>query len=132
MLDSEIIQFITNISLYQVVICSLAAIMLFKGVQDYLSRRAGQTFLKLAVRIIVWGGLGLIAIYPNSTIHFARFIGVVDNINAAILTGFVLIFLLIFKLMSTIEKLEQNISELTRKDALKDLNEKSQSKDFIE
>ena len=127
MLDTDFIKFILNVNLYQVVIFALSAMMLIKGVQDYFSQRMGQTFLKLAVRVIVWGGMGLIAIYPNSTVHFARFIGVVDNINAAILTGFVLIFLIIFKLMSAIEKLEQNISELTRKDALRDLEANSSS-----
>lgn len=125
--ENEIVKFIMEINLYQIVIFTISAIMLVKGVQNYLSRRMGQTFLKLAVRLIVWGGMGIIAIYPNSTIHFARFIGVVDNINAAILTGFVLIFLIIFKLISAIEKIEQTLSELIRDNALRDLKNNSES-----
>lgn len=64
------------------------------------------------------GGWGLVAVYPNSTMIVAKFIGIEGNINAVILTGFLLVFLLIFKLLSAIEKIEQNISELTRKDTL--------------
>lgn len=97
--------------------------MLFQGAKEFFKRETGQTFLKFAVRVIVWGGMGLVAVYPNSTMHFARLIGIEGNINAVILTGFLLVFLLIFKLLSAIEKIEQNISELTRKEALSHLPE---------
>jgi hypothetical protein len=100
--------------------------MLFQGAKDFFKRETGQTFLKFAVRIIVWGGMGLVAVYPNSTMIFAKMIGIEGNINAVILTGFLLIFLLIFKLLSAIEKIEQNISELTRKETLSHLSEQAQ------
>ena len=92
--------------------------MLFQGAKEYFKREAGQTLLKLTVRLIVWGVMALVAVYPNSTITVAKFLGIEGNINAVILAGFLLVFLLIFKLLSAIEKIEQNISELTRKEAL--------------
>ena len=64
--------------------------------------------------------MSVIAIYPNSTYYMSQIIGIEDNINAVILTGFLFVFLIIFKLLSAIEKLEQNISEITRKEALHD------------
>lgn len=99
--------------------------MLFQGIKEFCKREAGQTFLKLAVRVIVWGGMGLIAIYPNMTRIFAKFIGIEGNINAAIVIGFLLVFLIIFKLMSAIEKIEQNVSELIRREALSHLPQQS-------
>ena len=102
--------------------------MLFQGGKEFFKRETGQTFLKFAVRVIVWGGMGLIAIYPNSTVYFAKLIGIEGNINAVILTGFLLVFLLIFKLLSAIEKLEQNLSELTRREALSHLDDKLSAK----
>lgn len=111
-----------KIHLYQVLILGLSSVMLFQGIKNFCKRESGQTFLKLAVRIIVWGGLALLAVYPNSTMFIARYLGIVDNINAAILIGFILVFLIIFKLMSAIEKIEQNISELTRREALSHLD----------
>ena len=116
-----------KIHLYQIVIICISSVMLFQGIKEFLKREAGQTFLKLAVRLIVWGGMAVVAVYPNSTMIVARFIGIEGNINAVILTGFLLVFLLIFKLLSAIEKIEQNISELTRKEALSHLPEKSSS-----
>jgi hypothetical protein len=114
-----------KIHLYQVAIVGISSVMLFQGVKEFFKREAGQTFLKLAVRVIVWGGMALVAIYPNFTIVVAKFLGIEGNINAAILTGFLLVFLIIFKLLSTIEKIEQNVSELTRKEALSHLPDQS-------
>lgn len=113
-----------KIHLYQIIIICISAVMLFQGGKEFFKRETGQTFLKFAVRVIVWGGMGLIAIYPNSTVYFAKLIGIEGNINAVILTGFLLVFLLIFKLLSAIEKLEQNLSELTRREALSHLDDK--------
>ena len=110
-----------KIHIYQIVIIFISSIMLFQGGKEFFKRESGQTFLKFAVRIIVWGGMAVVAIFPNSTMIFAKLIGIEGNINAVILTGFLLVFLLIFKLLSAIEKIEQNISELTRKEALSHL-----------
>ena len=110
-----------KISLYQIIVFAVSSVMLFTGVKDFVKREMGQTFFKLSVRILVWGGMALVAAYPEFTRILAKIIGIEGNINAVILTGFLLIFLLIFKLLSAIEKIEQNISELTRKDTLRHL-----------
>lgn len=112
-----------KVSLYQVIVVAVSSVMLYSGCKDFLKRESGQTLLKLFVRIIVWGGMALVAIYPDFTMVLARVIGIEGNINAVILTGFLLIFLIIFKLLSAIEKIEQNVSELTRRDTLQQLPE---------
>ena len=119
---------IKNISLYQIAVVGIASVMLFQGVKDFARREVGQTFLKLIVRVVVWGGMALVAIYPDFTYFISRIVGIEDNINAVMLTGFLMIFLIIFKLLSAIEKLEQNISELTRKEAIKDASVQISSK----
>ena len=111
-----------TIHLYQIVVVAVAAIMLFVGIKEFINKETGQTWLKLFVRLLVWGGMALIAVYPGFTSFLARIIGIEDNMNAVILTGFLMVFLLIFKLLSAIEKIEQNISELTRKEALKEMS----------
>lgn len=114
-----------NISLYQVIILGISSVMLFLGTKEYIKREAGQTFLKFLVRVIVWGGMATIAVYPNATELIARVMGFKENINAVIILGFLFVFMLIFKLLSAIEKIEQNISELTRREALSHLNTES-------
>lgn len=113
-----------KIHLYQVVIVAISSVMLFQGVKEFVKREAGQTVLKLMVRLVVWGGMALIAVYPNFTWFLSKIIGIEDNINAVMLTGFLFVFLIIFKLLSAIEKLEQNISEITRKEALNEAHER--------
>ncbi len=113
-----------KIHLYQVVVVAISSVMLYLGIKEFINRETGQTFLKLLVRLIVWGGMGLIAIYPNFAMIIARIMGVVDNFNAVVLMGFLLVFLMLFKLLSAIEKIEQNISELTRKEALNEAHER--------
>jgi len=112
---------IFGIYLYQIIVVAISATMIHKGVSNFIKKETGQTFLKLFTRIFVWGGIATVAIFPKITNVFAEIIGLKGNINAVILTGFLLVFLMIFKLLSAIEKLEQNISKLTRKEALKDL-----------
>ncbi len=109
-----------GIHLYQIVVVAISSVMLFQGIKEFVSRETGQTVLKLLVRLAVWGGMALVAIYPNFTLFMARVIGIEGNINAVILTGFLFVFLIIFKLLSAIEKIEQNISEITRKQSIHD------------
>lgn len=111
-----------SIHLYQIAISILSAAMIFQGVKKFIQGKQGQTFLKLFVRIVVWGGMALIAIFPDISNFLAQIIGLQGNINAVIMIGFIFIFLIIFKLLSAIERLEQQLSELTRKDSLEELN----------
>lgn len=110
-----------KISLYQIIILGISVVMLFLGTKEFVKRETGQTLLKFIVRLIVWGGMGVLAVYPNATEIVARILGFKENINAVIILGFLLVFMLIFKLLSAIEKVEQNISELTRREALSHL-----------
>lgn len=113
-----------KIHLYQVIVVGISSVMLYLGIKEFVNREAGQTVLKLTVRLTVWGGMALIAIYPDFTLVLARIMGIVDNFNAVILMGFLMVFLMLFKLLSAIEKIEQNISEITRKEALHEAQER--------
>ena len=115
-----------QIHIYQILVSAIAVLMIYQGISNFIKGKKSQSFLKVSARIIIWGGMALIAIFPELTNIIANLIGMQGNVNAVILTGFIFVFLLIFKLLNAIEKLEQNISELTRKDSLKDLDNNSQ------
>src|SRR6185369_9655383 len=110
-----------SFALYQIVILALAAIMILHGLKSFLSKASGQTILKFLVRLIVWGGMALVVAFPQISNMLAKIIGIQGNINAVILTGFLLVFLMIFKLLSAIEPLEQQITALTRTQAIEDI-----------
>jgi len=107
--------------IYQIAISIISAIMIFKGIENYVKGRNGQTFLKVLVRVVVWGGMVLIAIFPTFTNNVAEIIGMEGNINAIILVGFIFVFLMMFKLLSAIERLEQQITTVTRNESLSEI-----------
>ena len=115
-----------KIHLYQIIVVGISVFMIYTGTRNLIRRKTGQTLYKLFIRIFVWGGMTLIAIFPQATNILAELVGLKGNINAVILSGFLLIFLMIFKLLSAIERIEQNISELTRKESLKSISNKEQ------
>lgn len=113
-----------KIHLYQIIVTLISVFMIFQGARNFIQGKSKQTLWKLVVRTVVWGGMALIAIFPKFTNTLAELIGLKGNINAVILSGFLLTFLMIFKLLSAIERIEQQISELTRKDAIKEIEKK--------
>lgn len=105
---------------YQIVTVLVALVMIYTGLEKFIRREANQSFLKLGVRLAVWGSMAAVALFPRLTNYVAKFIGIVDNTNAAILIGFLLTYLIIFKILSIIERIERDISALTRKGAMDD------------
>jgi hypothetical protein len=110
--------FPASLQLYQIAVVLVSLTMMVLGFQRFFQRRLQQSFLKLSVRILVWGGLAVLALYPNLADRMAEFIGIGDNISALVVIGFLLTFLMIFKILSIIERVEQDISTLTRRKAL--------------
>ncbi len=110
-----------KVHLYQIAVSLIALFMIYQGIENFIKGKKNQTLLKLFTRIIVWGGMAAIAIFPDLSATIAHIIGIEGNINAVILIGFLFIFLLIFKLLSTIERLEQDLSAITRNEALKEI-----------
>lgn len=114
-----------SLALYQIVILIAAAFMLYQGIANYFKNQSGQTVLKLATRIIVWGGMAIVVAFPNISNSLADLIGIQNNVNAVILTGFLLVFMMIFKLLSAIERLEQQITTVTRNKAIQGIESDS-------
>ena len=110
-----------NLQPYQIIILIIAVAMIYQGLSNFFKGKDHQTLLKIGVRIIVWGGMAAIVVFPELTDVLASFIGISGNINAVILTGFILVFLMIFKLLSAIERLEQQMTLITRNESLSHL-----------
>jgi hypothetical protein len=114
---------LNTLHLYQIVILIIAGVMIYQGVNNFLKGKDNQTILKVTIRIIIWGGMATIVLFPNFSNVLAGIIGIEGNINAVILAGFLLVFLMIFKLLSAIEHLEQQITTVTRDNAIKEIPE---------
>lgn len=108
-----------SFQLYQFIVAIIAGLMIIQGAKKYFSRGEHQSFLKFFVRVIVWGGMAVVALFPSVSNKLATAIGLEGNINAVILTGFLLVFLMMFKILSIIEKIEHDITVITRKEAIR-------------
>jgi len=106
---------------YQIIVLVVASVMLTQGVGRLIRNFSSQSFLKIAVRILVWCGMVIVTFFPSVTDLLAQFVGLEGNINAVILVGFLLVFLIIFRILSIIERIERDISILARKDSLETL-----------
>lgn len=109
---------------YQIIVLVVSVVMLTQGVSRLVKNSSSQSFLKIATRLLIWCGMIVIAFFPSVTDVLAHFVGLEGNINAVILVGFLLIFLIIFRLMSIIERIERDISVLARREAINSFSDK--------
>ena len=107
-----------QLSLLKILIFLLSAFFIFEAFKKFIQKQKGQTFLKFSVQLIIWLSTEVLIIYPKLAQLVSQKLGFGDNLNTLIFLGFIMIFLILFKIVSLIERLEQNISEIVRKEAL--------------
>ena len=110
-----------NITVLPIVFTALSVGVIFVRLVRFIKREPGQTFFKLFLTIVVWGGISYISLFPAHIRFVSRQFGFGENLNTFIFFGFVGVFVVLFRLMAIVEKLEKQITEIVRKNALKDL-----------
>lgn len=119
------IDFIKDLQVYQILISILSVLMLAQGFGQYIKRKNHATTIKFLTRIFVWGGIGFVIIFPDFTMNrLSSVLGIKENFNALIFVGFLVVFIMIFKLLSIIENLEATITKIIRKEALREIEKK--------
>ncbi len=113
-----------NITLLSIVASLVSVFYLARSLYKFFRKEKGQTFFKLFLTTIVWGGVILFSIFPNLAHFLSVKFGLGENLNTLIFIGFIIIFAVLFKLIKIIEKIEKDISEIVRKEALKKLEKK--------
>ena len=110
---------IWGISIIRWVLIILAVFMVIDRVLKFTRRESGQTLFKLVSSVLIWGVILAISIYPDFAYFIARKLGMGENLNTLIFFGFVVVFMIIFKILSIIEHIEQQITEVVRTTAIK-------------
>lgn len=103
--------------IYQWLVPIIGAFFIFRTVKGFLKgrRSAGSTVIWL----VFWSTILLLAIVPNEISYkLAGILGFKSNINAVIFVALAMLFLFVFYLSSTIERLENQLTELSRKIAI--------------
>jgi len=113
-----------NFTFFQLFFSGIAVLFLVNGLRKFVARERGQTFFKALYTTIIWGGIIFLILFPDIPRKLSVKLGLGESLNVLIFFGFILVFMAIFKLLRSIEKLEWTISELVRKQALSDLKKK--------
>ena len=105
----------------------LIAVFVLAAVKAILRFRSGDIGSGgLFFWIIFWSTAAIIAAKPDATFYFAKKLGVGRGADLVVYSALVLLFFLIFRLMTIAEKQKKEITELARALALRDANRETQ------
>jgi len=110
-----------NLTVLPIGFSILAVLVIISRIIRFIKKEQGQTFFKLAMTIGVWSSISYTALFPSQIHALSRQIGFGENLNTLIFFGFVVVFVILFRLLSILEKNERLLTEIIRKQALKDL-----------
>lgn len=96
----------------------IAGVFIFSTFVKFMKRENRQTIFKLLATSFVWISIALFALFPAATHLISERLGFGESLNTLIFIGFVIVFVILFKIINMIERTERNISEIVRKEAL--------------
>jgi len=106
-----------QLEIYQWLVPLISIFFITRTILQFYRKR--RTVSSTIIWIIFWGTLILLAIIPNElSVKLAQVLGIKSNINAIFFVALGLIFLFIFYLSAIVEKLEIQLTELVRKQAI--------------
>jgi len=94
----------------------------------FIRHEHNQTAYKFATTFFIWGGILFTSLFPEEVRKLSQQMGFGENLNTLIFFGFVVVFILFFRLLRSIERLERNITDLVRQNGLMELQTKLNSK----
>jgi len=109
------------ISIYRIILIGFSVPIIVSRLVRFFKREEGQSFYKLFSTLIVWMPILAISINPQIAYYISAKLGLGENLNTLIFISFIIVFILLFKLLGLIENLERNITNIVRKEALKDI-----------
>lgn len=115
---------ILTLSLFHFFLVATSLFFLVGGVLKFVQRVKSQTFFRLMMTFAIWGGVLFFTLFPGKARELTMAFGLGENLNTLIFLVFVVIFIIIFRLLATIERLERSISEIVRNKALEAVDAK--------
>ena len=110
-----------SISIYRLILITASMLLIVDRAIRFLKKEESQSFFKLFSTLIIWLPILVISANPNAAYSITNKLGLGQNLNPLIFISFILVFALLFKLLSLIENLERNITKIVREQALKEI-----------
>lgn len=112
---------IFSLSFYQIILILLSIFLLLRNVSNFRRNTENRSLVKFIIVTIFWIFVILIISFPKLTHLISKELGMGENFNTLIFTAFIINFIIILKILSSIENLEHDITEIIREKALLDL-----------
>ena len=111
-------------TIYQIIVTLISLYFIGDRIKKRIAKEPRQSFLKVLTTIVLWSGVIFITLFPTTFNTLTDFVGL-DKSGASVI-GIILIFSLVlfFRILSFVERIEKNITELVRKESLKDFEKK--------
>jgi len=104
-----------------IVTLAIAFIVTWKRVKEHvISAREGFAWS------VLWVAAFSVILLPDITSIIARAVGIGRGVDLVIYAAITLLFVLVFKIFLTLDRLEQKLTELVRTDALRGLNKENE------
>ncbi|NTW90024.1 MAG: DUF2304 domain-containing protein [Candidatus Moranbacteria bacterium] len=113
--------FIPGISIYRLILGIVSVGFLVEQLYRIIRRNDHTSFPRQLGIVLVWAGILLFSFFPDTARIISLRLGLGQNLNTLIFSGFVIVFLILFKLIDKIERIDRNLTELIRKEALEKL-----------
>ncbi|MFZ2803601.1 MAG: DUF2304 domain-containing protein [Patescibacteria group bacterium] len=101
-----------------IILIAVLAMTWRRAKQNVISRR--EAFLWS----VLWIGAGVVIILPQTTTVVAHFFGVGRGVDFILYGAVLLLFVLVFKIFVSLDALERKLTDIVRREALKDMPEK--------
>lgn len=111
-----------SFSIYQISVALFCLGVIVERSIRFFRREHAQSLFKYITVMVIWGSIAIFGLFPVITHWINRKFGLGDNLNTLIFIGFIILFLLFFRLLTIIEEIERTITEHVRKEALRDLH----------
>ncbi len=119
---------ILGIPFARFIIFLISFFIVAKAFYLYFLRVKSYTVIKTATIVFIWAGIGIVALFPDIAYYISRKLGFGENLNTLIFLGFIVVFVLIFRILRIIESIEKAITEIVRKEALKKISKPQKRK----
>lgn len=109
---------IIDFSPYQIFLFLLSIFFIFKNYKKFLNSKEHLGMFRFLLSISFWVLVMVLIIFPDVTHFISAKLGMGENLNTLIFTGFIILFIIIFRLFNYIENLEKDITLIVREKAL--------------
>lgn len=103
-------------TLLTIVLTAMLVVTLRRAWQGAISWTEGALWSAL------WIAAGVVVLLPQTASMIASLFGVGRGVDVIVYASVTLLFILVFRLFVTLDRLDQKLTELVRRDALRDLN----------